>query len=260
MPGAGLSCFACCPPIRPAGYEHLAHRSSWRRLLAENRADFLRHGPPRRAITGLWCPGLGFLDARGRRAGCLLHPAANQGRDLRGPTGFRDKCARESCPESRAFAALAAPARELLVGLCAGLDAFEFSSRRANPVRRLLALGPEAAAAAVGLEPESLGELEAWGWLAGILPERGWLLARLAAAQGPGVLRSPGLAARLEALGGRLARRLGPAPPHEEGRPLRELCGEWEARLWRGLSGRGRLRPDTLARWRREAEELAARA
>lgn len=250
MPAEGLSCFACCPPIRPAGYDHADDRGSWRRLFSENRAAFLAGELPRRPLTGFSCPGLGFLDSAGRQVGCLLHPARNQGRDLRGPTGYRDKCARESCPESRAYATLAGEVRAALMDLCTGLDPFAFSSRRLNPVMRLLGFGPEVARAAAGLGPAGREELAAWPWLGQADPAQGWLLARLLEKEGPGLLLDPGLAGRLSAVAAELAKRLGPAPPAEQGTPLFALCDEWEARFWRLVSGRRRARRAELEAWR----------
>ncbi|MFH1057160.1 MAG: hypothetical protein V1797_00610 [Pseudomonadota bacterium] len=240
-PGRGLSCFACCPPIRPAGYDHLADRSSWRRFFSDNRAAFLRGELPQRPILGFFCPGLGFLDAAGRAVGCLYHPARNAGRDLRHATGYQPKCARESCPEARAFARLARTDQERLLDLCAGLDAFAYGSRSANPVRRLLAHGPEAAAAGLGLGLTREG-IAALPWLAG--PEAGpealpvawgWLVGRLALAQGPEALLRPDLAAEVAELVARLGRALGPASPLAHGRPDYGACDEWEARFWRWL-------------------------
>ncbi|MCB2227008.1 MAG: hypothetical protein KQH53_10060 [Desulfarculaceae bacterium] len=249
-PAPGLSCFACCPPIRPASYDHAEHEGSLRRLLAENTATFREQGPPDRAMTGYWCPGLGFLDPSGRTVGCLLHPARHGGRDLRGPTGYQEKCARESCPPARAFAVLREEDSEALVALCEGMDSFAFSSEQRNPARRLLAFGPEVAEAAVGTGLASLEELRTWDWLREADPALGWLLARRLEAWGAASLGQPGLAPRLAAEAQALARRLGPPPPLEQGQPLGELCDEWEARLWRGLNGRKRARPGELARWR----------
>ncbi|MFZ5585968.1 MAG: hypothetical protein ACOZHQ_08580 [Thermodesulfobacteriota bacterium] len=241
-PGRGLSCFACCPPIRPAGYDHIADRSSWRRFFSDNRAAFLRGELPARPILGFFCPGLGFLDSAGRAVGCLYHPAGNAGRDLRQATGYQQKCARESCPEARAFARLAREAQDRLLDLCAGLDAFEFGSRRANPVMRLLAYGPETAAALAGLGL-TRDEIAALAWLAGsqsgpdALPVAwGWLAGRLAATQGPEMLLRPDLAAEATEIVARLGRALGPAPPLAGGRPDYSACDEWEARFWRGLA------------------------
>jgi hypothetical protein len=253
-PAPGLSCFACCPPIRPAGYDHADHASSLRRLLAENTRQFRRQGPPSAPMTGYWCPGLGFLDPAGRTVGCLLHPARHGGRDLRGPTGYQEKCARESCPPARAFAALEPRARQTLTALCAGLDSFAYSSSHLNPVMRLLAFGPAVSAAAARLRPAGREELAAWAWLGRADPALGWLLARRLESWGDPALRWTDLAARLEEAARELSRRLGPPPPLAHGAPLGPLCGEWAARAWRALTRRRRARPAELARWRKAAE------
>ena len=182
-PGGGLSCFACCPPIRPAGYEHADHRASLRRLFSEARQEHLA-GRPVRPMQGFVCPGLGFLDRQGRQVGCLYHPARHQGQDLRQATGYQEKCARESCPQARAFAQLAPSQRQALVELCAGLDAFAFSSRRLNPVMGLLAFGPGVAGAALGLGLNGLAELAVWTWLNGCPPAWGFWLGRCDQARG----------------------------------------------------------------------------
>lgn len=249
-PGRGLSCVACCPPIRPAGYDHADHLGSLRRLLSENTRALREQGPPAKPITGYWCPGLGYLDSAGRMAGCLLHPAQNQGRDLRGPTGFQEKCARESCPPARAFAALGEAQREALMDLCQGMDSLSFGSPRLNPVMRLLAFGPEVAAAATGLSLGSREDLAAWPWLNETPPAWGWLLARRLEAWGAEAMASVDLAARLAGEAQALTQRLGPVPPLEQGQALHTLCDEWEARAWQNLSGRRRVRPTDLARWR----------
>lgn len=251
MPAPKLSCFACCPPIRPAGYDHAQDRGSWRRMFSENRAAFLAGQLPDRVQIGFSCPGLGFLDASGSQVGCLLHPARNQGRDLREPTGYRGKCARESCPQSRAYAALPQGLRAALTALCAGMDPFTFSSRILNPVMRLLAFGPEvASAAAAGSAPSDIETLSAWTWLQEADPAHGWLLARLLDGRGPGLLTEPGLTALLRDKAGEIAKRLGPSPPLDQGQPLFELCDEWEARFWRALSSRHRARSAELEAWR----------
>lgn len=209
-------------------------------------------------MLGFFCPGLGFLDARGRTAGCLLHPAGNAGRDLREPTGYAAKCARESCPAARAFAALDPVARWVLLDACAGLDVFAFSSRRLNPVMRLLAFGPAVAEAVSGLGGPTLTEMQGWSWLSTCKPAWGLLLGLALEQTGPGLLRSPGLAEALAAAAGGLARALGPRPPLEQGPSLAGPCDEWEARLWLALSGRRRLPEETLERWRGLARRAAA--
>ncbi len=232
-PGRGLTCFACCPPIRPAGHDHLDHRSSWRRFLSDNRAEFLAGRLPGKEIMGFFCPGLGFLDPAGRTAGCLYHPLRNQGQDLRVATGYQPKCARETCPELRAFARLEPAAREVLLDLCAGLDAFTFSSRRANPVMRLLGFGPAVATAVASLGLPDREALAGLAWLWESPPAWGWLLGRLASERGAETLLRPGLAAEAQALAARLSRELDPAPPLAGGRPGGD--DEWEARFWQAL-------------------------
>lgn len=249
-PTPELACFACCPPLRPPGYDHLDYRSSLTRLLSENRGAFLAGHRPSRVIQGFWCPGLGFLDPAGRRVGCLLHPAANQGRDLRGPTGYRDKCHRESCAEARAFDQLAQPPRTRLMELCAAMDSFVFSSRRANPVMRLLALGPATAAAAAELPGLSLAELTAWPWLSRVDPALGWLIGRLVAETGPELLRRPELHGDLQRLVHRLRRALGPRPPLEQGQPLHQvMADQWQARFWRYVLKRNRALAGQTQTW-----------
>ena len=250
MPAERLSCFACCPPIRPAGYDHLQDRGSWRRLFSENRTALLQGQLPERVQIGFSCPGLGFLDSTGSQVGCLLHPARNGGRDLREPTGYREKCARESCPQFRAYAALEAQARLALISLCAHMDPFIFSSRQENPLMRLLAFGPEVAAAAASLSLSNIDELSSWSWLGQADPAQGWLLDRLLEALGPSLLQDSQLAEFLRVKAAGLAKRLGPAPPLEQGQLLNELCDEWEARFWRALSGRRRARRAELETWR----------
>lgn len=248
-PGGGLSCFACCPPIRPAGYDHADHRPSLRRLFSEARQDYLA-GRPARPMQGFVCPGLGFLDSQGRQVGCLFHPARHGGMDLRLATGYQPKCARESCPPARAFALLPTTARQALVELAAGLDAFAFGSPRHNPLMRLLALGPVVAGAALGLPLDGREELDSWPWLEATPPAWGWLLGCLLGREGPGLLRLAGLADQLAQVAEALARQLGPAPPLAQGQPLGQLCDEWEARFWRRLSGRARASRADLERWR----------
>ena len=54
---------------------------------------------------------------------------------------------------------------------------------------------------------------------------------------------------------GRLKMNLGPVPPLEQGPALGETCGLWEARLWRSLTARKRVRREELARWRAIPED-----
>jgi hypothetical protein len=227
-----------------------------RRLFSDNRADWLKGRFPNKPELGFWCPGLGFLDEKGRRVGCLLHPSHNQGRDLRGPTGYADKCRREWCQEARAWAALGPGERGTLLALCADMDSLAFGSQRENPLRRLLAFGPQVAAGAAGLGLKSRPELARLNWLDQAPAAWGWLLGLLVETRGADVLTWSGLAQGLEQAVSRLVRALAPRPPLAQGRLVGELCDQWEARLWRLLSGRARVREDEIRRWRHEARNI----
>jgi len=152
FPGTGRSCFACCPPIRPAGYDHLDHRPMIRRMLRENTAAFGEKGTGFSPITGFSCWALGYLDPEYRLVGCLLHPARNGGMDLRFRVGYGEKCSREICPEAKRFGDLREVERGFWSRLANGLDAFEYSSRKTNPLFRILGWGPLLLGAVAGAE------------------------------------------------------------------------------------------------------------
>ena len=179
------SCFGCCPPIRPAGYDHADHRAELTRQLRENTRAFKERPPGVKPITGFSCWALGFLDeGRPPLVGCLLHPARNQGRDIRDLTGYGDKCRREFCLEATAFAQLPAGLAAFTLTPAQGLDSFTYSSRQRNPTFRLLRWGPKVIEHLAALEPDGLTReawRERWGLLAGELaPERdGFMLDNL---------------------------------------------------------------------------------
>jgi hypothetical protein len=140
-PDAEKSCFACCPPIRPAGYEHIRYRTIIQRMLRENTRSFDCQNRDLHPITGFSCWALGYLDNGSRLVGCLLHPARHNGRDLRPLVDYGEKCRRESCPESRTFLAMSPESRRYWLRLAKGLNSFQYSSRRFNPLFRLLGWG-----------------------------------------------------------------------------------------------------------------------
>ncbi len=140
-PTTEATCFGCCPPIRPHHYDPLDYIGSLRREFTENRKTFLENGPIYRPIVGYSCWALGFLDAKGRKVGCLLHPARNNGRDLRGLVDYGRKCERESCVPARIFSQLSEQGQRFWLPLVNGLNSFYFSSRRANPLFHLLEWG-----------------------------------------------------------------------------------------------------------------------
>ncbi|PKN66325.1 MAG: hypothetical protein CVU57_06550 [Deltaproteobacteria bacterium HGW-Deltaproteobacteria-15] len=141
MPDGQKSCFACCPPIRPAAYEHLTHTNIVKRILRENTADFDSRGEEVRPITGYSCWALGYLDSEYKVIGCLLHPARHGGLDHRFRVDYGGKCGREICPEAKTFSLLSSPASRFWIRLADGLDSFAYSSRKENPLFHLLGWG-----------------------------------------------------------------------------------------------------------------------
>jgi hypothetical protein len=150
-PDSDKACFACCPPIRPAHYEHIHYRKTMERFLRENRSRFSGRtkGHLKEAgfkkdivpITGYSCWALGFIDADYKKVGCLLHPAQNGGNDLRYRIDYGDKCRRETCQEEKVFASLEIPARVFWLQLANGLDSFTYSSRTMNPLFKMMGWG-----------------------------------------------------------------------------------------------------------------------
>jgi hypothetical protein len=140
-PDEEKSCFACCPPIRPRGYEHRQYTNEIRRILRENTASLIREERSVMPITGFSCWALGYLEGGFKRIGCLLHPSQNTGEDLRFRVDYGDKCARESCPEAGVFESLSPEARTFWLRLSEGLDSFSYSSRTVNPLFRTLGWG-----------------------------------------------------------------------------------------------------------------------
>jgi len=140
MPDDKKSCFACCPPIRPSGYEHIQYENIIKRLLRENTRSFRSR---KHHITGFSCWALGYLDKDFGQVGCLLHPAQNNGKDLRDLTGYGEKCRRESCLEAMIFSHLGHDTKNFLIQFANGLNSFSYSSRKFNPLFRLLRWGEE---------------------------------------------------------------------------------------------------------------------
>ena len=143
FPGTGKSCFACCPPIRPAGYEHIQYLNMVKRTLRENTFDYHTKGKGVFPITGFSCWALGYLDKNFSLVGCLLHPVRNEGVDLRFRVDYGEKCERESCPEARAFLELGINERGFWLHLTDGLDSFSYSSRKVNPLFKMIGWGAD---------------------------------------------------------------------------------------------------------------------
>ena len=142
FPDNQKSCFACCPPIRPSGYEHIQYQKSVQRFLRENTRQFDPREKTIKPIIGFSCWALGYLDEDFRLIGCLLHPAVNGGEDFRHRIDFGEKCGRESCYESKIFSILNEKQQSFWLNLTRGLDSFAYSSRKENPLFKLLNWGP----------------------------------------------------------------------------------------------------------------------
>lgn len=205
-------------------------------------------------MRGLCSPGagLGFLEVGERQAGCLFHPARNQGRDLRDLTGYGDKCRREWCLEARAFAQISPADQNRLIDLCRGMDGFVFSSLDKNPLMRLLGFGPEVAQAAAS-QVRNAREFADWSWLRECDPAWGWLLGLIAQRKGPEILCDPQLAGRLAYAAADIAEHLDLEEHAGHGRNLADLRDIWEGRFWRCLTHRRRAAKDYLDEWRETA-------
>jgi|GEM_PF-1749752 len=136
-----LTCFGCCPPIRPAHYDPLDHVRILRREFRENRKQIQQEGLHFRPIVGYSCWALGFLGDDGKRAGCLLHPFQNEGTDFRHLIDYGGKCARETCQAARFFLTLPEEGKIFWLELAAGFQSFFYSSLRANPLFHILLWG-----------------------------------------------------------------------------------------------------------------------
>lgn len=141
FPDGEKTCFACCPPIRPAGYEHVSFESITKRTLRENTARLDRTRTEISPITGFSCWALGYLDGNCKLVGCLLHPAQNMGVDFRYRIDYWDKCRRETCPEAKTFSRLSMGEKRFWLRLSDGLDSFSYSSRKVNPLFNMLNWG-----------------------------------------------------------------------------------------------------------------------
>ena len=150
------NCFRCCPPIRSAEYDHIDHRDSLHQELLVNTAQVRERTTALLETSGFKCWGLGYLDSKQRLVGCLLHPAGNNGLDLRDLTGYGDKCRRELCFEARVLAELPPDQARFVLELSDGLDSFEYSSPKINPVFRLLLWGTKVIGALAKAEPHGL--------------------------------------------------------------------------------------------------------
>jgi len=233
FPDNRKTCFACCPPIRPAGYEHVLYTGMVKRTLRDNTAAFDPEVRTIRPINGFSCWALGYLDPEYRLVGCLLHPARHGGEDLRFRIDYGEKCLREICPEAHIFDRLEPDTRAFWLHLADGLDAFSYSSRTQNPLFHLLNWGPELLTMVAGDAPQAVHSAQS---LAKVYPffssplhprALAWPVARLVFLQGTGVLRDPAFALRLvpflAALAHDLRKEAGPCPDPPSSPPVHRL-------------------------------------
>jgi len=141
FPDEDKSCFACCPPIRPALYDHIQFKNIIKRFLRENNQSFNKEDGSIIPITGFNCWGLGYIDQGYKLVGCMLHPDQNSGTDLRYRIDYGDKCQRESCQEEKIFSQLEIVEKRFWLHLADGLDSFSYSSKRINPLFKMLGWG-----------------------------------------------------------------------------------------------------------------------
>jgi len=111
-------------------------------MLLENTSAYKTRKEGVSPITGYSCWALGYLDKACKLMGCLLHPAQNEGKDLRFSVDYGDKCRRENCPESKTFLELDVNERRFWLHLADGLDSFAYSSKRINPIFKMMGWGP----------------------------------------------------------------------------------------------------------------------
>jgi len=229
-PDVHKTCFACCPPIRPAGYEHIQYKGILQRMLRENTKDFerIKHGV--HAITGFSCWALGYLDGEYRRIGCLLHPARNQGHDLRYRVDFDEKCRREICPEALTFSRLGNEKKTFWLGLTEHLDSFSYSSRAQNPLFRLMGWGPGVLGLIAETEVHRKMTRESFirtypFFATALLPKaHAYILNRLVNRDSLPLLRSPGFRDAFEDFSKHLCSDTArEAPPTCEGTPIFRL-------------------------------------
>ena len=204
FPDEEKSCFACCPPIRPAGYQHSHYEGIIKRILRENTRAYCPEERRVRPITGFSCWALGYLDADCRLVGCLLHPARNLGVDLRFRVNYGEKCRRETCPEAAIFDKLHRNAQAFWLRLVEGLDAVSYSSRDRNPLFHLLNWGPEILGAVAAVAPAPVNNLgvlvESFPFLGTRLSPRAWAypVKRLVSIRGAEFFREQKDTKRLE--------------------------------------------------------------
>ena len=141
FPDQEKTCFACCPPIRQVGYDHIQYRDIIKRILRENTKGFRKEDKKIIPITGFSCWALGYVDKNYKLVGCMLHPAQNRGIDFRYRIDYGDKCRREICQEAKVFSELDEDEKRFWLQLTDGLDSFAYSSKKMNPLFSMMGWG-----------------------------------------------------------------------------------------------------------------------
>jgi len=208
------TCFACCPPIRPAGYEHLEYKNIIRRVLRENTEGFGEGDEGTVSITGFSCWALGYIDEAHEMVGCLLHPAQNGGVDFRYRVDYGEKCQREICPEAKVFSELGLYEKKFWLHMVDGLDSFSYSSRRMNPLFNLLGWGPYLLNLIASEETDRILTKESFFqrypfFLTSLSPRaNAYLISRLIREENIQILRSQPFRSKFEGFSGLISQRL----------------------------------------------------
>lgn len=230
FPDDEKTCFACCPPIRPAGYEHQQYRNIIRRILRENTRQFDHKDDRVVPITGFSCWALGYLDEEYKRIGCLLHPYRNAGLDLRHRVDYGEKCRRETCPEAKVFSNLEIDVQAFWLQLADGLDSFAYSSSTINPLFALMGWGEDllrlVAAEEKGKPYDFASFYEAYPFFKTHLRPRAnaYLLDRLTTKRSVSLLKRQGVREAFEHLSEKLLTQLDhEMSPAADGPPVHQL-------------------------------------
>ena len=214
LPDHEKSCFACCPPIRPAGYEHIQYKNITKRILRENSQRFDREEKGIAPITGFSCWALGYINQSYKLVGCLLHPGQNKDTDLRYRVDYGEKCRREICQEAGRFSELGINEQEFWLHLADGLDSFSYSSKRINPLFRMMNWGTDLLRLIVLDEGEKIFTGESFFhcylfFFTTVLPKaNAYLVNRLVSQESIHLLKNKGFVSQFERLAKRISRHL----------------------------------------------------
>ncbi|MGD9160412.1 MAG: hypothetical protein PVG39_18495 [Desulfobacteraceae bacterium] len=198
FPDSSKSCFACCPPIRPAGYDHFDYKKIIKRILLENSSEYNPQDRNIRPVTGFSCWAMGFIDAKYRQPGCLLHPCQNNGDDLRYRIDYGTKCMREACHEAKVFERLNEDQKSFWLRLTEGMDSFEYSSRKNNILFNILGWGDKVLAVLADKEAGNFSGkshfLKSYPFFDSDISPKGYacLLTYIVSEAGPQILKGPG--------------------------------------------------------------------